>query len=54
MCFSFKKYAYAWIIDSDFSYHMMLHQEWFTTFRSGNFAFIYLGDDKACTIARMG
>lgn len=32
---------------------MTSHREWFTTFRSRNFGFVYIGDDKTCTITRM-
>jgi transposase InsO family protein len=33
---------------------MTPNREWFTTFRSGNFGFVYLGDDKACAITGIG
>lgn len=42
------------LFEPSFSYHMTLHIEWFTTFKSNNFGFVYLIDDKACSITRMG
>lgn len=33
---------------------MTPHQEWFTTFKSCNLEFVYLSDDKTCTITEMG
>jgi hypothetical protein len=33
---------------------MTPNREWFTTFRSGSFRFVYLGDDKACVITGIG
>lgn len=33
---------------------MTTYREWFTTFNSGNFEFVYIGNDKVCTIIRIG
>lgn len=51
---SSRNYTYAWIISSGCSYRTTSHQKWFTTFRLGNFGFIYLGHDKACTVIGIG
>lgn len=53
-CVSSRKCTKAWIIDSKCSYHMTLHRECFTIFRSANFGFVYLGDDKASVIIVIG
>lgn len=53
LCVLSNKCTYVWILDAGYSYHMKSNREWFTTFRIGNFGFIYLGGDKACTITRM-
>ncbi|CAJ2662759.1 unnamed protein product [Trifolium pratense] len=54
LCVSSSKCTDAWILDSSCSYHMTSNREWFTTFRSGSFGFVYLGDDKACAITGIG
>ena len=33
---------------------MMSHQEWLNSFKSDNFSFVYLGDDKTFTIIGKG
>lgn len=33
---------------------MTPHREWFNSFKLGDFGFVYLGDDKTCTIIVKG
>ncbi|KAE8658345.1 hypothetical protein F3Y22_tig00116971pilonHSYRG00233 [Hibiscus syriacus] len=40
----------AWILDSGCSYHITPNREWFSTYRSVNYGFVYLGDDRCCNI----
>ena len=54
LCVSSIKCTDACILDFGCSYHMTMHREWFNPFISGDFGFVYLGDDKTCTITRKG
>ncbi|KAL0448238.1 UNVERIFIED_CONTAM: Retrovirus-related Pol polyprotein from transposon TNT 1-94 [Sesamum latifolium] len=51
---STNQFVDAWILDSGCSYHITPNREWFTSYRSGNFGFIYLGDDRCCNIVGVG
>ena len=44
----------AWILDSRCSYHIMPNREWFTSYRSAYFGYVYLGDDRCCNIVGIG
>ncbi|KAE8657094.1 hypothetical protein F3Y22_tig00116997pilonHSYRG00993 [Hibiscus syriacus] len=44
----------AWILDSGCSYHITPNREWFSTYRSVNSGFVYLGDDRCCNIVGIG
>ena len=54
LCVSSVKCTDAWVLDSGCSYHMTPHREWFNSFKSGDFGYVYLGDDKPCIIKGMG
>ena len=41
-------------LNSVASYHMTPNKEWFTSYRSGSFGIVYLGDDKLCAITGIG
>ncbi|KAL0401656.1 UNVERIFIED_CONTAM: Retrovirus-related Pol polyprotein from transposon TNT 1-94 [Sesamum latifolium] len=43
----------AWILDIGCSYHITPNREWFTSYRSGNSSFVYLGD-RCCNIIGVG
>ncbi|KAK4386031.1 hypothetical protein Sango_2473700 [Sesamum angolense] len=51
---STNQYVDAWILDSGCSYHIKPNKEWFTSYRSGNFGSINLGNDRCCNIAGIG
>ncbi|KAE8692812.1 hypothetical protein F3Y22_tig00110830pilonHSYRG00040 [Hibiscus syriacus] len=44
----------AWIFDSGCCYHIMPNREWFSTYRSVNSGYVYLGDDQCCNIVDIG
>lgn len=54
LCISSLKCIDAWILDSGCFCHMTPHREQFNSFKSGYFGFVYLGDDKTCTIIGKG
>ncbi len=41
------KDAEAWILDSASSFHVTPRKEWFSSYKSGEFGFVYLGDDTS-------
>lgn len=54
MCASSGKSTDAWIVDSSWSYHILSHQEWFTTFRPANIGFVYMGNDNPFGVVGIG
>ncbi|KAE8699066.1 hypothetical protein F3Y22_tig00110597pilonHSYRG01396 [Hibiscus syriacus] len=44
----------VWILDYGCSYHITPNREWFSTYRSVNSGFVYLGDDRCCNIVGIG
>lgn len=44
----------AWILDFRCSYNMTPNREWFTTYKSGNFGNVYMGNNKACVVVGRG
>lgn len=54
MCVSSSKCIDVSIFYSGYSYHMSLHQKWFTIFKLYDFGFVYLGNDTTYTIIGMG
>ena len=51
---STNQYVDVWFLNSTASYHMTPNKEWFTSYRSGSFGTIHLGDDKICAITGIG
>ncbi|KAK4385686.1 Retrovirus-related Pol polyprotein from transposon TNT 1-94 [Sesamum angolense] len=47
---SINQYVDAWILDFGCSYRITPNMEWFSSYRSGNSGFVYLGDDSCCNI----
>ena len=47
---STNQYVDVWFLNSTASYHMTPDKKWFTSYRSGSFGCVYLGDDKPCVI----
>lgn len=44
----------SWILDTGCSFHMTWNKDWFDSYKSGDFGFVYMGNDKACAITGKG
>eukprot|EP00249_Psilotum_nudum_P001913 c14657_g2_i1 orf=196-615(+) len=44
----------TWIIDSGTSFHVTPHRHWFSSFSSGHYGIVHLGDNYTYPISRIG
>ena len=49
-----EKSGEAWMLDSASSYHVTSKREWFSSYKSGDFGVVYLGDDTSYRVVGVG
>ena len=49
-----EKSGEAWMLDSASSYHVTSKREWFSSYKSGDFGVVYLGNDTSYRVVGVG